>query len=119
MGGLMKTRVGKVGFFAYRKLLTASIAASGDTQDFDKHSGRTLSTTFLLISECLSKYNQWHVVQDHNPNANRTLLAVAFNVIEELNLEGFYYDKKENKLMFDLKMQITKDNNEGYLSVRG
>lgn len=101
----MKSRIGKGDFLLRRKLLTGAITFNESPVDFSRQSGRTLAIGLSIVSKCISDYNTWYKVSDHHPNGDRNLLAMVFNIIEELNLEGFYYRKNDNAIMFDLKME--------------
>lgn len=99
----MSSRVGKDHFFQTRNLLIQAIAVNKTDGDFRRASGRSLTKGFRIIAQCLEDYNVWYVVSDHHPQGAKSLLAIIFNIIEELNLKGFYYNKSDNTIMFDLK----------------
>lgn len=94
----MNSKVGKPDFFSIR-----------EGGDFHHSSGRTLTIGLRIIAQCLQDYNTWFTVNDHHPSGNKVLLTTVFNIVDELDLKGFYYRQSDNTIMFDLKQEYPQN----------
>ena len=72
----------------------------------NRRSGKTLSGVFKVLSFCLENPEESVLLFDHHNNNRNTLLLNTLpllkQVLHEMSLEGFYFNKKEISIIFSL-----------------